>query len=871
MSAPPIEALRTQRSALFAAGPTPGSAWCRALTAAVDRALVDLSAPVVGEIGVTVAAVGGYGRRELVPGSDVDLLILHSGLDDDRLGELVKTIVYPLWDVGLQVGYAVRDAGEAREHAREDLLSATAMLDARPLCGDVALLRRVRADVIADLRGDPEGFFLRLADADRVRRRAGSSAEALEPGLKSGAGSLRDVQSLRWAASALLGEPTLDALVSARYLGAPDRSRLARAYEQLLATRVALHLEVGAGVDRPGAPADDVLQLQVQQRVAERLGHRDGADDRDTAAHRLLTDHYLAARTIDHIHRRAWVLLRADATEGRRRTRTPQMVVDGFEFVDGVVHIPDDVEIGAVDVDGVLFDPDLPMRLFAVLVELDAVLDRRTAMRVRRAVVARDGEPWPWTASGRRRFLAALWRGSAMLDALAELDDTGLLTSLLPEWEPLRGRAQRNPFHLYSLDRHAWHAAAELGDLVRTEEWASSALERVHDRDAMLLGALLHDVGKAHGEPHSITGIPVARALAERLGVSRSTLDRIGSMVELHLLLPDVATKRDLAAIETAQAVAEAVPDAELLSCLHLLSAADGRATGPSAWSSWKASLIHSLVNKVRAVMERRDVDELDDGAVRTAEEAQRLAPSMGVDADVVRAHLRRLSPRYAATVDPRALVRHAGIAEGGFEVGEVRTRVTPGDEGEDGVVEFDRLDVVAMDSPGLFAKVAGVLALHGGSVVEAHAFTRDDDVAVDLFVVERPQEIRGSWWAAIEGDIDEAVAGRLALRARVSRKARGEARRIEKLPDVATRIDVETSEDGAATVVEVHTMDRLGVLFEIVTALAELELNIVLAKIQTLGHEVVDVFYVRNAAGEALDAHHVDELRLAITAALEF
>lgn len=844
--------LKATRAALREDGPAPGRPWCAAWTDEVDAGLRELAAPVADLGRFVVAAVGGYGRRELCPWSDVDLLIVHDRVADDRLEVIVREVIYPLWDAGLKVGYAVRDRKLAVT-AADDLDTATATLDARRLAGDGQLLREVRDGVLARLHKRPGRFLGSLTDTDTRRRaRVGDAAEALEPDLKNGAGGLRDVQSLRWAAAALVGETGLDPLVSARYLGAPDRSRLARAYDQLLAVRVALHLEL----DRPS----DELRLELQQAVAARLGYEDGADDRDTAAHRLLRDLFLAGRTIDHVHRRAWNLVQADAARGLRRFRRPsETTVDGFELVDGVLRVPDD--------EG-LVDAALPTRLLATLTRTGAVLDRTTAGQLRRAVEARDA-PLAWSDADRARFVGALWRGERALPATAELDDVGLVTALVPEWADVRGRAQRNPFHRYSLDRHAWHAAAELAELVRREAWAAETLEVVEDREGLMLGVLLHDVGKAFGEPHSQTGVPVARAIAARLGASAAVQDRIGRMVELHLLLPDVATRRDLSDPALAREVAAQVGDRETLACLHLLAAADGRATGSSAWNSWKATLVGSLVTKVTAVFDAQHPDAARDGAVATAQEAQRIGPELGVDADVVRDHLAMLPSRYAAAVNPRAVVRHAGVAATPFGPAEVRTRVTPGDpvEGED--TTYDELDVLAQDSPGLFAKVAGVLSLHGGSVVQANAFTREDGVAVDTFTVLRPADATGSWWAAVEGDIDEAVAGRLAVRARVARKAATDRRR-QRVPEVATRVTCVPDASGQATVLEVHTVDRLGVLYAITSALAELELDIVVARITTLGHEVVDVFYVRDATGAPLDDDHVTEVELAVRSALE-
>jgi len=836
---------------LRADGPEPGKAWVTAWTQAVDEAIIELSQPALERGRLAVAAVGGYGRQELCPGSDIDLLIVHDGLARDALEGVVKDVVYPLWDSGVKVGYAVRTVREAHGMSG-DLDTATATLDARRLAGDGTLVTDVRAGLLERLRKKPNRFLdqLTAADADR-RARAGDAAEVLEPDLKSGAGGLRDVQSLRWAAGVLVGQLGLDPLVSAGYLGAPDRARLARAYERLLAIRVALHL----AQDVP----NEVLRMDLQDEVATRLGHVDGGDERDSAAHQLLRDLFLAARTVDHVHRRTWAPILVDATSGRRRRRLPQGEVNGFELVDGLLRLPDGTSVD---------DADLPVRLMETMVAEGVVLDRSVAAALRRHV--EQGVGWAWNDDLRGRFLAVLWHGAAALPAIAEMDHTGVLESMIPEWVAVRGRAQRNPFHRYALDRHAWHAALNLGDLVTRERWAGAALEQVTDREALMLGVWLHDVGKAHGEPHSETGIPVARAIAARMGATQHTQDLVETMVRHHLLLPDAATRRDVSDPALAAQVAETVGDVSTLACLNLLATADGLATGPSAWTSWKASLIASLVAKVEAVLNDRDPQAVADGPSATLDEAVALGPELGVDGAAVRAHALGMPERYLSAMSPRAVVRHAAMTAHTVGAEEVRTRVTPGDDPAGDYAGYDTLDLVALDAPGLFSKVAGVLALHGGSVVTADAFTSAEGVAVDTFVVAPPDHATASWWLRVEGDLAEAIAGRLALRARVARKAKDEQRRLARLPDVTTSVTTAEDPAGAATVLEVHTQDRVGILYAVTAALAELHLDIVMARIQTMGNEVVDSFFVTDPFGQPLDDVHAEEMLMAVSAALD-
>jgi len=848
-------------------GPDPAVKFSRSWADALDAALCALAEPFIATNPTcAVVALGSYARRQLTPFSDVDLLLGHYGVAAETQSAFVQTVIYPLWDAGLQVGYAVHTPKSAVAQADLDVKTATALLETRTIVGDKSFGPSVARATAQRFKAHGRQFVAALLDADAKRRQvSGDSAEALEPDIKNGAGGVRDVQSLRWLAAALVGEARLEALVSAGYLGAPDLPRLLEAERHLTITRTALHLALAAADDAPKPQRTpritDVLRLDIQDDVAAVRGVTDTAES--LAPHLLLQHTYLATRTINHMYERATPFIAADMRRGLRRRRRPtESLVDGFELLDGVLRLPDTMRLDT---------PDFPVRLFAALVATGAVLDRRSAATIRRfteASVTGVVSPWRFTSDSRAQFIAALSRGRVILRALAELDDVGVVTALMPEWGPLRARPQRNPYHMYALDRHAFYAVAELGELIRNEAWASDVYADVVDRDALWLGTLLHDVGKALGEPHEETGIPLALTLASRFAVSAETKHMIATLVGLHLVLPHTSRTRDIADPALARDIAAQVGDHTTLASLQLLAVADGRATGPTAASIWTQELLTRLVRKVRAVLDDRDPDSTVDGAHNTATVAQQIAPELGCDPAAVREHLAMLPQRYAAAMTPRAIVRHALMARIRPDATEVRTRVTAGTDDPDGFAGMDELDVVALDNPGWFAKVAGVVAMHGGSVVAADAFTRSDGIAIETFKVKPPETAVSSWWARVEGDFDEAASGWLAVRARVLKEARN--RRYAVTQPVATTVSATRDSSGANTVLEVRTADRPGVLYTIAQTLAELQVNIVVARIQTSGNEAVDVFTVRNPQGEPCDEHHLAEIEFGICAALE-
>jgi [protein-PII] uridylyltransferase len=388
---------------------------------------------------------------------------------------------------------------------------------------------------------------------------------------------------------------------------------------------------------------------------------------------------------------------------------------------------------------------------------------------------------------------------------LEALDHHGLLTRLLPEWDAVRHKPQRNAYHRFTVDRHLCEAAAN----------AAALTSRVSRPDLLLLGALLHDIGKGFPGDHTTVGMEVVARIGARMGLPQADVDLLVAMVRLHLLLPDVATRRDLDDPATIAAVAAEVGDRTTLDLLAALTEADSLATGPSAWGSWKAGLVADLV--ARTAQRLEGGSDMRGSALPTAE------------------HLELMARRELVVS-----------------------------------VEGDRLTVIAPDRPGLFARVAGSLSLHGLDVRSAAVASSEDGMAVEVFDVvanagSAPQ------WDRVRRDIERAVSGRLALEARVAERARVYApRRPAAARPVEPRVTFDNDATDAATVVEVRAPDAVGVLYRITRALADADLDVRRAMVSTLGHEVVDAFYVVDGAGRKVtDREHLVEVERAILDAL--
>ncbi|HEX2700293.1 MAG TPA: [protein-PII] uridylyltransferase [Acidimicrobiales bacterium] len=740
-----------------------GPAFCRAYADAADRWLAGL---LDAEPGMALVAVGGYGRRELCPGSDLDVVLVY-GRTRVPVQQVAERIWYPIWDAGIGLDHSVRTVKEALGVAADDLKAALGLLDARLVSGD--------AELAAELVDKARRQWVKAAGrslpalAESVARRHerfGEVAFLLEPELKEGRGGLRDVHALRAAA---LATPVVDARAPA----------LDAAHDVLLSVRVELHRRVGKTLDR--------LLLQEQDAVAAALGHPD--------ADALMASVSAAARTIAWTGDDAW--RRVASARAGPRGRLPggdRPLGPGLVLRDGEVALAADADPRN--------DPTLALRGAAAAVQAGTWLSRAALDRLA-AETAPMPDPWPPTA--RSALLGILGSGHDAIPALEALDQRGLLVRALPEWDAVRGKPQRNAYHRFTVDRHLLETAANAAALTRT----------VARPDLLLLGALLHDIGKGFPGDHTDRGVAVVRRLGPRLGLPPDDVAVLLDMVRHHLLLPDVATRRDLDDPATVEAVAAAVADRDRLELLAALTEADSLATGPAAWGPWKAGLVADLV-------------------ARTASRLAGLHPSAGA---------------------PMPTAAHRVLMSGRRPVVEVA-----GDE----------VTIVAPDRPGLFCRMAGTLAVHGLDVRSAAAAS-EDGMAVEVFEVE-PAFGSPPVWETVQADVERAIAGRLSLEARLAERARAYAgrRRAATARPAEPRVLFDDDASATATVVEVRAPDGIGVLYRITRALADCDLDVRTAKVSTLGHEVVDAFYVTDSSGAKLvDDEYRREVERAILAEL--
>ena len=712
------------------------------------------------ETGVALVAVGGYGRQELAPFSDLDVVLVHDA--DIEMGEWAGQLWYPLWDSGANIDHSVRSVQEVLDQAASDLRVATGMLDARHLAGDPNLTLRLRTAVLNQWRRDARTRLEELRELVSERgRKTGELAHASVPDLKESVGGLRDAT-------------VLNALIASWLVDVPH-GELERCRMALLDVRDALHTVAGRATDR--------VAPEYWEDIARALELPDG----NAAQVHTRT----LARRITHLSRLAWrraeaVQRRSDPGAGRRPRLEPIAPGVAISYEEVVL------DRGAKPAQ----DPLLLLRAATEAAERDLVLAPTTAARLVREI---PPLPDPWPAEARDLFVRLLAAGPGLLGVWETLDETGALDLVLPEWERVRLLPHASVVHRFTVDRH----------LVETCIEASTLIRRVARPDVLMVAALLHDIGKGQLTEHCVAGAPIARAIAERIGFDTREVELVAELVRWHLLLPETATTRDPEDPATVGLVTARVSDREELELLAALTEADARATSEKAWTRWRASLIQTLVRRAASALADEPIPADDVTEIELPERVR---------------------------ADPDAV------------------SVVATSEGE-GASDGSRVTVVSRDRVGLLADAAAMLALGRSSVRAARAWTQDG------FGV--------SVWDVAETGLDDIIL-RQRLEAIIDRRIdAGErlsrATPVTLEPTVAVRPDASRR----ATVIEVRSSDRPGLIHVVCAALAGMEISVRSAHISTLGPQASAVFYVQESSAGALSEERAASAAHAVRAAL--
>ncbi|OAN71924.1 [protein-PII] uridylyltransferase [Sulfitobacter sp. EhC04] len=783
---------------------------------------------------LSVIGVGGYGRGEMAPFSDVDLLFLIPYKATAWTESVVESMLYILWDMKMKVGHATRTIKDCIRLGAEDYTIQTALLEHRFIAGDCKLAKALDARLASDLFDGKGRDFIeaKLEERDKRHLKQGQRY-VVEPNVKEGKGGLRDLHSLFWIAKLIYHVDRISDLVG-KGVFRPDEYNTFRAAEDFLwAVRGHLHLLAGRATEQ--------LTFDVQVQVAEAMGYQDTcgrrgveifmqAYFRHATAVGDLTRIFLSS--LEAIHVKAEPLLERFF---RRRPKIKQ----GYEVVHNRIAISDDKAF--------LTDKLNMLRIFEEGLRT-GMLIHPNAMRLIKANLHLIDDDMRETPEAQRIFFDLLLKHGNPERALRRMNELGVLAAFIPEFEPIVAMMQFNMYHSYTVDEHIIQCIANLAKIEKQEleeelPVASSILKRGVNRKVIYTALLLHDIAKGRPEDHSVLGAKMARKIAPRLGLSRADVDTVEWLVRYHLLMSDMAQKRDIADPRTVRDFAKAVQTVRRLDLLCVLTVCDIRGVGPNTWNNWKAVLIRALYRQTKRGLQTglEDINRENRGAEARKALTEALAdwPSKDLKAEKARHY-----PPYWQGLHVTAHVAFANMLRD-IGNGDVRIDLHP-DEDRDAT----RACFVMADHPGIFSRLAGALALVGANVVDARSYTTKDGFVTDAFWI---QDADGNAYESaklprLRQMIAKTLRGEVV--ARDALKSRDKVKKREKAFRVPTSITFDNEGSEIYTIIEVDTRDRPGLLYDLTRSLAGANVYIANAVIATYGAQVVDTFYVKDMFG---------------------
>ncbi len=836
------------------------------LSGALDfaaRRLFRLSNPTRGEE-LALIAVGGYGRGELAPHSDIDILFLYPYKPTPHLEQMAEFLLYRLWDLGLKVGQSTRSLNECIKLAKQDLTIQTTLLETRPIWGSRRLADELETRVRNEICHRQESAFIeaKLAERNERHQRMGDSRYLLEPNIKEGKGGLRDLQTLVWLTRHIYDTKSWNDLVTHDVLTRSGLDSFLKARRFLWTVRCHLHYLTGRAEER--------LTFDLQPRVADALGFRDRP--RSSGVERFMKRYYLVAKEVGSVTRLVCAALE------EQFKRKPRFVLPRFG--------PTRRRIGGFVVQGnrlALDEPQLfaerPLAMLeffhiAQVRELDYHPMALSALsrNLRRIDPQLRDDP-----AANRLFLEMLTSRKDPALTFTRMNEAGLLGRFVPDFGRVVALMQHNLYHVYTVDEHTLRVIDNLhrieeGTLGTELPLSTKVMPQVTSRTELFVAAFLHDIGKGRGGDHSEIGAAIALQLGPRFGLGDAATETVAWLVRHHLVMSNFAFKRDTEDPKTLADFVAIVQSPERLRLLLVLTVADIRAVGPNVWNGWKGQLLRELYHEAEAAMASGDLRGRRQERIAGGKQALADAlteSALGWSAAEIEEWLELHDPRYWLGIPLAAHIRHARL------VARARAEQAPiaVDYHVDQFRARTEITVYAADHPGLFMKVAGALALAGVSIVDAHIFTTADGMALDTFGVQDAERLAAvddpSRFARIEKNLRRVLAGEVYLEKELANRRSILPPRTDVFK-VEPRVLVNNQASRTHSVVEVNGRDRPGLLFAVAKALKERGLVIHSAHISTYGERVVDVFYVKDVFGMKVTSRaKIERLEKELKAAL--
>ncbi|MEM9426425.1 MAG: [protein-PII] uridylyltransferase [Pseudomonadota bacterium] len=815
--------------------------------------------PTEGER-LAILAVGGYGRGEMAPHSDVDLLFLMPWKITPWAESLIESMLYMFWDLHLKVGHSSRSIKDCIRLGRDDYTIRTALLEHRFLIGDQGIADDLQAKLTNTLFKNTASDFIeaKLEERDARHKKQGGQRYLVEPNVKEGKGGLRDLQTLFWIGKYLHNVDDAAELVTLGLFRQEEFDRFHAAETFLMAIRNHLHLAAGRAMDQ--------LTFDLQVEIATRLGYEDKGGRR--AVEHFMQDYFRHATAVGEVTRIFLTALEASHVKKapslvtffrRRRTVKP-----GFEVRQNRLDI--------AQPEAFFKDRLNILRLFEEGLRTGYLI-HPDAMRLVTANLELIDETLRSSPEANRLFLDLLLKHGNPERALRRMNELGVLGAFLPEFAPIVAMMQFNMYHHYTVDEHTIQCISTLAQIEREElqeslPIASRILKEGVNRKVIYVALLLHDIGKGRDEDHSVVGARIARTVAPRLGLRKSEAETVEWLVRYHLLMSDMAQKRDISDPRTIRDFAKAVKTKARLDLLTVLTVCDIRGVGPGTWNNWKAELLRSLYRATATALEH-GLEAVNRDSRETEAKRSLRAELADWDAKELRNETARHYGPYWQGLPTATHVVFANLLKD-ISDNEIRLELKPDDDRD-----ATRVCFALADHPGIFARLAGALALVGANVVDARTYTSSDGYATAVFWI---QDSEGKPYEAnrlprLKTTIEKTLSGEVLPRESLADRDRMKKR--ERAFKVPTSISFDNDGSDIYTMIEVDTRDRPGLLYDLARTLSEANVVINSAVIATYGEQVVDTFYVKDMFGLKFHAKNKKralelKLRSAIAAGAE-
>ncbi len=842
-----------------------GRAVVQELTAAFDQ-LNDILFQVVSTdldsddvANCALFALGGYGRGEMNPKSDLDLMFFYEPAGEQVAKIISDRMLYLLWDLGLDVGYSVRSSKDCIEQSR-DATVRTSLLDARLLCGNPDLyelfVNKVGSYV---LNHESQNFIkLKLQENNERRKKYGSSVYVLEPNLKEGEGGLRDLHSCMWIAQVKFKAANLQELVKKGVVNEQQAEDYRSALDHLWRIRNYLHFM--------GQRKSDQITFDLQRQIAKAFGYRDNRQG--SAVEQFMQDYYQHAAHVEH-------LSSSLITEATQRDKVQKGILgffvrrnleDGFSVGRG--------ELGCNDEELFSKNPALIMKAFELTQKHGVKLNLKLKGMIR--------ESLPLINDKVRRsrlmtdaFMAILRHPKGVGKTLRKMHHLHVLNAFIPEFKNIFCKVQFDLYHIYTVDIHSLFAVEEMcklwdGDYAEAYPLLTDVANNIEKRELLLLSILFHDIGKGSGSDHSTRGASMIPTISRRLGLNRENSQRLQFLVQHHLKMAHISQRRDLHDMKMISQFAELMGMSENLRMLYLLTFADLKAVGPDVWSEWKGQLLQELYEKTFDVLEKKDFfQEIRSEKARNRKRKVRAALLGDYPESQINKALNSLSSRYLMSYRSRQIIPHLRLALGrGKKPLAMQVEQNP----ESGYTE---LTLATIDSPGLFSLITGVMAGHSINILGAQIHTRKTGAVLDVLqvnssigdVVKNEKKLK-----RVENDLVAAIEGRLNVGEMVEKaQAPSYLQGTRAKPKRPNKVEFDNEVSDRYTVIDIFANDKVGLLYDITRTLNELGLYIAVSKISTKVDQAADVFYVSDIFGQKIiDPEKIETIRKTMLERLE-